>query len=104
MAAWENGSPIHPHALSRMFRTLVRRAGFRTIRLHDIRHTHATLALQIGVPVPVVSERLGHHSPAFTLSQYAHAVPGMQAAAAAALAELIANEAAVTGPRLQASL
>jgi integrase len=35
VAAWENGSPIHPHALSRMFRTLVRRAGLRTIRLHE---------------------------------------------------------------------
>ena len=92
VAAWENGSPIHPHALSRMFRNLVRKAGVRAIRFHDVRHTHATLALQAGVPVPVVSERLGHHSPAFTLSQYAHAVPGMQATAAAAVAELVENE------------
>jgi integrase len=92
VVAWENGSPIHPHALSRMFRGVVRAAGLRMIRLQDVRHTHATLALQAGVPVPVVSERLGHHSPAFTLSQYAHAIPGMQAAAAAAVAELIATE------------
>ncbi len=57
-----------------------------------MRHTHATPALHAGVPIAVISERLGHHSPAFTLKQYAHALPGMQAAAAAAVAELIANE------------
>jgi integrase len=92
VVARENGSPIHPHALSYRFRTLVRKAGLPMIRLQDLRHTHATLALQAGVPVPVVSERLGHHNPAFTLSQYAHAIPGMQAAAAAAVAELIAHD------------
>jgi integrase len=89
VAAWENGSSIHPHALSRMFRNRVLQLGLRTIRLHDLRHTHATLALHAGVPVVVVSERLGHHSPAFTLHQYAHALPGMQAAAAAAVADLV---------------
>ena len=102
VAAWENGSPIHPHVLSRMFRGLVRTAGVPIIRLHDVRDTHATLALQAGVPVPVVSERLGHHGPAFTLSQYAHAVPGMQAAAAAAVAELVATTG-VCSPRYSSS-
>ena len=57
VAAWENCSPIHPQALSRMFRARVRAAGLRMIRLHDLRHTHATLALQAGVPLPVGSER-----------------------------------------------
>jgi integrase len=99
VVARENGSPIHPHALSRTFRSVVRAAGLRLIRLQDVRHTHATLALQAGVPVPVVSERLGHHSPAFTLSQYAHAVPGMQAAA---VANLVANEGDASVPGLTA--
>jgi integrase len=72
-----------------MFERVVKRAGIRKIRLHDLRHTHTTLALKAGVPVKVVSERLGHESPAFTLKQYAHVIPGMQAAAAAAVAELI---------------
>jgi len=89
VAARENGTPIHPHSFSQTFERLLRRAGIRTIRLHDLRHTHATLALKAGVPVKVVSERLGHESPAFTLKQYAHVIPGMQAAAAAAVAELI---------------
>jgi integrase len=57
---------------------------------------HATLALKAGVPVKVVSERLGHESPAFTLKQYAHVIPGMQAAAAAVVADLIRSAAAPT--------
>ena len=87
----ENGEPIHPHTFSQAFERLVARAGLRRIRLHDLRHTHATLALKAGVPVKVVSERLGHESPAFTLKQYAHVLPGMQAEAARSVAALVAG-------------
>jgi integrase len=93
IACWENGSAIHPHSFSQSFERIVRKAGIRRIRLHDLRHTHATLALKAGVPVKVVSERLGHESPAFTLKQYAHVIPGMQAAAAAVVAELVRDQA-----------
>lgn len=89
--ARENGEPIHPHSLSQAFERLVRRAFLRRIRLHDLRHTHATIALKAGVPVKVISERLGHESPAFTLKQYAHVIPGMQAEAAAEIARLVAR-------------
>lgn len=91
--AKENGSPIHPHSFSQTFERLFRRAGVRTIRVYDLRHTQATLALKAGVPVKVVSERLGHESPAFTLKQYAHVIRGMQTAAAAGFAELIKTDA-----------
>jgi len=87
--AKENGEPIHPHTFSQSFERLIEKAGLRTIRLHDLRHTHATLALKAGVPVKVISERLGHESPAFTLKQYAHVIPGMQAEAAAQVASLV---------------
>ncbi len=59
------------------------------IRLHDLRHTHATLAMQAGVPIKVISERLGHESPAFTMKQYAHVLPTMQAEAASLIAEVV---------------
>ena len=59
------------------------------IRLHDLRHTHATVLLRAGVPVKVVSERLGHASPTITLTTYAHVMPGDQKAAADMLASLI---------------
>lgn len=59
------------------------------IRLHDLRHTHATHLLAAGVNIKVVSERLGHASVAFTLDCYAHVMPGQQADAAAAVAALV---------------
>ncbi len=56
--------------------------GISGIRLHDLRHTHATLMLRQGVHPKVVSERLGHSSVAITLDTYSHVLPGIQAAAA----------------------
>ncbi len=53
------------------------------IRLHDLRHTHATILLQQNVHSKVVSERLGHSSVAFTMTVYQHVMPGLQAQAAA---------------------
>ena len=68
----------------------MRNSGLPRIRLHDLRHTHATIALRAGVPVKVISERLGHEDPAFTMKQYAHVIPGMQAEAAELVAALVA--------------
>jgi integrase len=64
-----------------------------TIRLHDLRHTDATLLLAAGIPVKVVSERLGHASATITLGIYAHVMPGMQAQAAAKFGALMAGGA-----------
>ncbi len=85
----EDGTPMHPHTFSQAFDRLVAKTDLPRIRLHDLRHTHATIALRAGVPVKVITERLGHETPAFTLKQYAHVIPGMQAEAAAAVAELV---------------
>jgi len=76
------GQPIHPHAISQAFERIARRAGVPVIRLHELRHTHGTLFIAAGVPVKVVSERLGHATPAFTIETYQHVLPGMQADAA----------------------
>ena len=59
------------------------------IRLHDLRHTHATLALQAGIHPKVVSERLGHATVSITLDTYSHAIPAMQEEAAALIAGLV---------------
>jgi integrase len=87
-----NGEPIHPHAISQSFERIARRAGIRVIRLHDVRHTHGTLLIAAGVPVKVVSERLGHATPAFTIDTYQHVLPGMQADAARVFEQLIVGE------------
>lgn len=59
------------------------------IRLHDLRHTHATILLRAGEPVHVVSQRLGHASVVVTLTVYAHVLPGDQKRAASRFAELV---------------
>jgi integrase len=96
VVAKENGEPIHPHSFSQAFDRLVKSAQLRRIRLHDLRHTHATIAVKAGVPVKVISERLGHESPAFTLKQYAHVIPGMQAEGAHRVAEMVDAPGAAT--------
>lgn len=63
------------------------------IRVHDLRHTHATALLLAGVPVHVVAQRLGHASPVITLTTYAHVLPGNQREAAATFAALIEGAA-----------
>lgn len=85
----EDGTPIWPRTFSRTFERLSEDAGLPRIRLHDMRHTHATLALQAGVHPKVISERLGHASIAITLDTYSHAIPAMQEDAAATVAALI---------------
>jgi integrase len=85
----EDGSPIHPHTLSQAFERIVKRSGLPKISLHGLRHTHATLGLAFGVHEKVVAERLGHQSVAFTMKQYAHVLPGMQAEAADLIATAV---------------
>ena len=84
-----DGGPVHPHAISQTFERIVRRAELPVIRFHDLRHTHATLLIKEGVPVKVVSERLGHATTAFTIETYQHVLPGMQAEAASLFAGLV---------------
>ena len=62
-------------------------AGLPGVRLHDLRHTHATLLLSAGVHPKVVSERLGHSNIAITMDAYSHVLPGIQEAAALAIDE-----------------
>jgi integrase len=73
-----DGSMWPPVQFSSDFRRLIRRHGFN-IRFHDLRHTHASQLLKAGVPVKVVSERLGHATASITLDVYSHVLPGMQA-------------------------
>jgi len=84
-----DGGPVHPHSISQAFERIARRAELPVIRFHDLRHTHATLLIKEGVPVKVVSERLGHATTAFTIETYQHVLPGMQADAAYLFGQLI---------------
>ena len=83
---------MHPSRVSEHFNRLVKRSGLPRIRLHDLRHTHATIALAGGIHPKIVQERLGHASIAITLDLYSHVAPGMQQDAAAAVARLVGLE------------
>lgn len=85
----ENGELINPDRLSQIFDRLVRLSKIRRIKFHGLRHTHATLLLAAGVPVKVVSERLGHADPAFTMRVYQHVTTAMQEEAARRFADAV---------------
>ncbi len=83
----ELGGPVHPDRFSKSFDRIVRDDELPRIRLHDLRHSYATLALKAGVHPKVVSERLGHSTIAITLDLYSHVAQGLDADAA----ELVAS-------------
>jgi len=84
-----SGRPIHADKLAKKFKSILDEAGLPAIRLYDLRHTGATLALAAGVPPKVVSEQLGHASAAFTLDIYSHVLPHMQEQAAMKVEEVL---------------
>lgn len=83
------GRPLDPDSVSGAFERLIRDSELPRIRLHDLRHTAATLMLAGGANPKVVSERLGHSSIQITLDLYAHVLPGQDDAAADALAAAV---------------
>lgn len=84
-----DGRPYEPDEFSREFDRKSKRIGVPRIRLHDLRHTWATLALQAGIHPKVVSERLGHSTIAITLDIYSHVTPSLQREAADQVAAVI---------------
>ena len=85
--------PLVPRLPPPPFATPATRPTYTIFPSHGLRHTHATILLMNGVPVKVVSERLGHASPAFTMGVYQHVLPGMQAEAAELFAEVLRQAA-----------
>ena len=72
------GGPISTDSVLHMLHRVLKRAGLPKVRLHDLRHTFATLALQNGVDIKTVSGMLGHFSAGFTLDIYAHVTSASQ--------------------------
>lgn len=83
-----DGTPYRPDTISHAWRKLAIKTGI-TVRLHDARHTHASLMLKGGVHPKIVQERLGHATISTTLDTYSHVVPGLQQAAANRFDEII---------------
>ena len=83
------GRHLNPESISQLFERIVRNSELPRIRFHDLRHTHASILLASGTPIKVVTERLGHAHPAFTIATYQHLLPGMGADAADQFAALV---------------
>ena len=75
-----DGKPLLPNTITHAWSKLVNHIGLKAIRLHDARHSHASLMLKQGVHPKIVSERLGHSSIGITLDTYSHVMPGLQKA------------------------
>jgi integrase len=86
---WEDGRPLHPNLISRTFARLAANAELPVIRLHDLRHSYASAALEAGVALKVVSDRLGHSSISITGDIYSHVRAEVDQAAADQIADLI---------------
>ena len=91
----ENGKPLLPDSITHAWVHLVRRCGLTGIRLHDARHSHASLLLKQGIHPKVVSERLGHAGIAITMDLYSHVAPGMQQAAALGFDKAIKSKVSI---------
>ncbi|MFC1894012.1 tyrosine-type recombinase/integrase [Chloroflexota bacterium] len=86
-ALW--GKPLLPNTVTHAWIKLVRSIGLCNVRLHDARHSHASLLLKAGTHPKIVQERLGHTSIQVTLDTYSHVAPGLQEAAAKRFDELM---------------
>ncbi|PKH47958.1 site-specific integrase [Dehalococcoides mccartyi] len=86
-----DGSPLLPNSVTHAWIKLARRCGLNGIRMHDARHTHASLLLKQGVHPKIVQERLGHGSIQITLDTYSHVAPGLQQAAASKFDDIVLN-------------
>ena len=84
----EDGSAIYPDGWTGTFERHIRQAGLPKVRLHD-QHTHASLLLAAGVNPKIVSERLGHHSTAFTPTPTRTSSPGHAAQGGAGPADVV---------------
>ncbi|MDP2948175.1 MAG: tyrosine-type recombinase/integrase, partial [Chloroflexota bacterium] len=85
------GGPLDPSVLTHNWEKLARKAGYPGLRLHDLRHAHASGLIRAGAHPRVVQERLGHASAAFTMQVYGHVAAGLQQQAAQAFAKLMSE-------------
>jgi integrase len=96
----QNGRPYDPSAVTKTFSALAAAAGLRHIRLHDLRHGAASLMLAAGIPIEIVSKRLGHSSIGITMDTYSHMLEGVGRRAAEAAMGLVPRAPKLLGDNL----
>lgn len=93
----EDGTALHPDTITRRFNRLVDKAGVRRIRLHDVRHTYATMSLDEGINPKIVSDRIGHASMNVTQQIYTHHSTGRDGGAAEQIGLMIQQAVKAAG-------
>jgi len=99
----DGSDPLHPDTITKTFARVCKQAEFKGVRLHDLRHLHATQLLAAGVPVRTVSGRLGHANAATTLNVYAHFLEASDREAADVIGELLGPDEDAIGDTNRAS-
>ncbi len=94
------GRPLHPDTITARFNRLVDRAGVRRIRLHDVRHTYATMALDDAQNAKLLSERIGHADTSVTFQIYTHRSRGQDRGIADDLGALIERAMRIAEPEV----
>ena len=97
MASDEAGQSYHPDRLTSAWGRMLDELGIKRVRLHDARHSCATLMHLRGVPIAVIAAWLGHASAAFTLSVYAHSQDDALKAAAGSFGRVVTTRDTETG-------
>ena len=85
------GTPLTASNIRKALRKLLKASDLPKIRFHDLRHTAASLMLNHGIPVLIVSKRLGHSKPSITIDVYSHLIPSQQAVAAQLMDNLMVD-------------
>ena len=88
-------TPREPSSVRKRLSDILKRAGCKHIRFHDLRHSFATMALENGIDIKTLAEILGHTTVATTINTYTHSTEKMQAAAAQKIDRAIAGVEAV---------
>jgi integrase len=83
-----DGKFVNPRNFVKAWKKLLEESGLRTIRFHDLRHTHATFLIQSGINIKAISARLGHSTAKMTLDVYSHLTQPMEEGITATLQEL----------------
>jgi len=86
-----DGVPIHPRAFLRRLHRAQDDAGLPRVNLHELRHTNITAALRAGIPVHVISRRVGHSKVSTTLDTYARHIPSADDMAAETIGRLLSE-------------
>jgi integrase len=96
----ELGEPLHPDHVSRRFRELANEAGLPIIKFHAAMHTAATLALEAGIDIKIVSEQLGHSTTRITQDLYQHVRHQVHVDSAEKVVELLPGVQGGAGNRI----